>query len=524
MSNILKSVSLAAIAALITTLAYHGFIGNNTGLGVALPSGTAVFETSLASPITDTATTMTLTANSVRGGGSLSGYECFTIDEGTAQAEFVCGTVSGTTVSNLERGISPADGVTEDADLQFSHRRGANVKITDFPLVQRLASQNDGSGTYENVLSYAAGVTPTGNNNLTDVEYVLSVVNGGTVSFDRLIVTGNAGATFATGTVVYKSLTDGEWYVADADIPSTYVSTLLGISQGPGTDGNAIAGGILLQGVDANQTGLSANNRYFLSSTAGAVQIATSTQPIGVSLSTTDLYFDPAFLKTYNTYSAEYAGNNTFSATTTFSAAAIFSTAISGHASTGLLVFTADGSWAKPDNLEYAEVWVCGAGGDGGTGTNENPDGAGAGGGAGGCGFEVLDADELAATTSIQVLVGTTAGEGSSFGDFLSATGGSNGSAGSANEVVLGGAGGNATGGDLNFTGETGGLGISIGVNSFAAGGQGGTSMLGAGGRGGADEAGQVGQGYGSGGGGGGGNAGAGGGHADGVVIVRSYF
>lgn len=120
-----------------------------------LPGATAVFETSLQSAITSSATSMTLTANSVRGGGSISGYNCFTIDEGSAQAEFVCGTVSSTAVSSLTRGISPLTGTTTDTDLQFAHRRGANVKITDFPIVQILKAQNNGEDTFPNLLTYA---------------------------------------------------------------------------------------------------------------------------------------------------------------------------------------------------------------------------------------------------------------------------------------------------------------------------------------------------------------------------------
>src|SRR5690348_11251572 len=79
------------------------------GVGVDLPGGIAVFETSLASRIYASSTSMTLASALIRGGSTISGYQCFSIDEGSAQAEFVCGTVSGTTVSSLERGISPAD-------------------------------------------------------------------------------------------------------------------------------------------------------------------------------------------------------------------------------------------------------------------------------------------------------------------------------------------------------------------------------------------------------------------------------
>lgn len=501
-------------------------------VGTALPEAVAIFETSLAAPITANATTMTLTSNSIRGGGSLSGFNCFTIDEGSAQAEFVCGTVATTTVTGLTRGISPADGVTEDTDLQFSHRRGANVKITDFPIIQRLKLQNNGEGTFENALSYATGVTPTGNSHLTDVEYVLSVVNGGTVSFDNQIVTGNAGATIATGTVVYRNLSDGEWYAADADVTGHYTDRLIGITQGAGTDGNAITGGILISGIDRNQSGLSANSLYFLSSTAGGVQTATSSQIIGVAISTTELILAPYILDTYNPYSATYTGNNTFSGSSTFSgtssfsATTTFSGPITGHASTTFTVYTASTTWSKPDGLEYIEVWVC-AGGGGGGSVADTSGAADGGGGGGGCAFEMLTASELSATTSVQIAVGLggaaeTSGETSFFGDFLSATGGN----GTSN--VTGAAGGSGSGGDLNLTGGDGTNGTRDTTDN-GTGGTGGDSFFGKGGRGGSDSSGgNAGISYGGGGGGGsdtdGSSASVGGAGAPGVVTIKVYF
>lgn len=161
--------------------AVSGFFGLHSKqalVGAALPSATAVFETSLAAPITSSATSMTLAANSVRGGGSLSGFACFTVDEGSAQAETICGTVSATTVSSLTRGVSQATGTTTVAALQFSHRRGANVKITDFPILQIVKAQNNGEDTFPNALTfdgiakYSSALTfTTQSNQLASVKY-----------------------------------------------------------------------------------------------------------------------------------------------------------------------------------------------------------------------------------------------------------------------------------------------------------------------------------------------------------------
>lgn len=145
---------LALVTIISALLTYVVALPSAPTPGAALPQAVAVFETSLAAPITSSATTMTLTANSIRGGGALSGYNCFTIDEGSAQAETTCGTISGTSVTGLSRGISQSTGTTTVAALQFAHRRGANVKITDFPILQILKAQANGEDTYPNLLNY----------------------------------------------------------------------------------------------------------------------------------------------------------------------------------------------------------------------------------------------------------------------------------------------------------------------------------------------------------------------------------
>ncbi len=266
-------------------------------VGAALPQATGVFETSLAAPITSTATSMTLTANAVRGGGAVAGYTCFTVDEGTAQAEVICGTVSSTAVTSLTRGVSYADGTTSVAANKFAHRRGANVKITDFPVIQILKAQNNGDETFPNPLTYDTGIGPVDNSDLTDKEYVLSVVNGGTVTFDKRIEAGTAGETVAAGNLVYLKASDGRWWKTDADDASTVENVTLGFAQGAGTAGNAISGGVLLSGIDTNQSGLSANTVYYASNTAGALSSSVGTKEvtIGVAKSTTSISLTPRY-------------------------------------------------------------------------------------------------------------------------------------------------------------------------------------------------------------------------------------
>ena len=176
----LFAASVLAIAA-ITSFAVAAIFQPN--YGVSLPQGPAVFETSLQSRISSTDTSMTLVANSVRGGSTLSGYQCFTIDEGRTDAEFVCGTISATSVTGLERRIDPLTATTSNSTLKFAHRVGANVKITDFPLIQRLRNLANAVEFFPTLLQYATTTTlcTVGSSNYTicDKAYVDGVAVAG---------------------------------------------------------------------------------------------------------------------------------------------------------------------------------------------------------------------------------------------------------------------------------------------------------------------------------------------------------
>lgn len=127
---------------------------------VTLPGGEALFSTSLASRISASDTSMTVVRNSA-GGTAVSGYHCFTIDEGRSDAEFVCGTISGTSVTGLERGISYTNATSTVASIQHIHRAGANVKITDYPLIQRLRNLLNGQESIPNLIAYLTGTDCT---------------------------------------------------------------------------------------------------------------------------------------------------------------------------------------------------------------------------------------------------------------------------------------------------------------------------------------------------------------------------
>jgi len=142
----------------------------------SVASSPALFRTNLASKLTNTGTSMTLVSATTRDGTELSGSVCFTIDGNLATAEYVCGTASSTSITALERGLG-SDGTTEYTALKFAHRYGAEVKITDFPILQRLTNIINGDSDFPNSLTVVGKVTatstaPTADGDLANKKYV----------------------------------------------------------------------------------------------------------------------------------------------------------------------------------------------------------------------------------------------------------------------------------------------------------------------------------------------------------------
>lgn len=263
----------------------------------AIPQVLAVFSTSLAEKMSDSASSFTLSSATDKAGNALSGLYGFTIDEGTASEEFMIGTVSGSTVTVSSRGLDPENPNSEVAALKVEHRRGATVKITNYPVLAFLMRILNGDDTIPNLIQYASELTPTDNKHLATKKYVDDIAAGGTATIDRIVVAGDAGETVAAGQVVYFDDTDNEWKLADGSSAATAEGVILGIAQGAGTDGGAINGGVLLQGLDSNQSGLTAGVKLYLSDTAGTVAESAGTVEVtlGFSKSTTEIYFVPRY-------------------------------------------------------------------------------------------------------------------------------------------------------------------------------------------------------------------------------------
>jgi len=127
----------------------------NPILGATVPLAVADFETSLAQKLTSTETSsMTLVSGTTGDGTTLNGIYGFTIDEGNSYKEYVIATCVDTACSSLTRGISTVTGSSSVAALKKDHRRGANVKITDHPIITVMARILNGQDTIPAKLIY----------------------------------------------------------------------------------------------------------------------------------------------------------------------------------------------------------------------------------------------------------------------------------------------------------------------------------------------------------------------------------
>lgn len=156
---------------------------DNLGATFDIPTPVALFETSIATAITTSATSMTLVSALDKKGTALaSSTYGFILDSGKAEEEMVLADCTGTVCTNMTRGIDPVSGTTTVASLQFAHRRGASVKITDGPQLLILSRIINGIGTLPNKISYKSGTACTvGDNNQTicDKAYIDSVGSSG---------------------------------------------------------------------------------------------------------------------------------------------------------------------------------------------------------------------------------------------------------------------------------------------------------------------------------------------------------
>lgn len=465
------------------------------------------FQTQLSGAISVAASSFTLQSVTDADGTDLSdGIYCFTIDrDNNSRKEYLIGQLTGATKTVSSISSISAQGVLT-ANAQKSHRIGANVIISDHSILAAISRIFNGAGTINpaSPLEYTTAPTLSSATQIATKGYVDSVVSGGTVNSDRIILgSQTAGETVAAGNIVYFKSSDSRWWKADADLTATFTDVLLGVALGAGTAGNPVTDGVQIYGKCDSFTGLTATATYYLSNTAGGVSSSAGTNSviIGQAFSTTGIFFNP------NISESQYA---IASSAGVGDASKLIKTNASGLLdvtfTTSPIVRTylnagSPHTWTKPTGLKYVIVEVQAGGGNGAA--DPGGDDAGGGGGGGGYSKKLIAAASLGATETVTVGAATA---NSSFGTHATAT------AGASGVTTSGGAGGVGSNGDLNIKGSDG-TNYDVNYTSAAQPGNGGASHLGGGGK--AASAGGV---YG---GGGGGNSGAG---AAGIVIVTEYY
>lgn len=312
MKRFLAVLSLFALLLPQLSLAVYNPTGGGTyRLQTSAGSAdTTIRLSSFKEPVSNNAYTMAYMNTSV---------VCGTLDPQTTRSEFI----SFTGITQNSDGSAILTGVTRGLERSYPYAASTTFRqahpaqsvfiISDAPCLfnQYGIKQND-----ETLTGYWNAPTPLSTDNIATKGYVDNLVNGGTVSNARVVVPGTAGETLAAGDIVALRKSDGEWYLADNDSPQLLIDSVLGVAQGAGTNGNAITGGVLLSGLDTNQSGLSAGQRYFISGTAGDLTTSTTTYMVGQSRTTTDLYVDFQQANPYYFNGVGYSYPNTQAAAT----------------------------------------------------------------------------------------------------------------------------------------------------------------------------------------------------------------
>lgn len=346
-------LQIAALIVGATAVFLGAFLGEQAAkqsapvVGSSLPASVpSVFETYLAAQMGSTDTSMTLANGSLRDSTNLTGYQCFTIDANSPSLEYVCGNASGTAVTNLVRGIDAVSGTTSISSLAMSHRLGADVKISDYPILTILTRMANGTDVYPQPITYdptvATSALQSNGQNLASVNYVNGVAFGGAG-----VVNATAGAK-------------GVVQIA--------------------TPGQAAAGTLL------GSTGASlALATSFASSTPSTTQ---SIVVVAKSTGTID---------------------NGFISTSTLLSTSTLSNTYIGTIGKHIVMFTSSGTFTVPTGLSYAFVQVCGAGGDGGS-SNAGGTGGGGGsaGGYSQRMVSLLSTTSVAVTITAHNTIGTT--------------------------------------------------------------------------------------------------------------------
>lgn len=255
----------------------------------SLPRPVADLSLSLDQQVFASDTTAHIVVNEDSQGNALpGGLYGLTISLSDTDKEYIVGTLSGTTLTSI---VSIDEQGNATTGFSQYHRAGATVTITDWVTLKRMfdlltAVTGFDSGAHIGYDNAPVGLT---GNQFATVNYVLSVVSGGTVTFDQQVLSNQIlGETVATRAVVYFKEADQRWYNADQATSATYVQTKLGICLTGGIVGATTS--IAISGPVTGYSGLTAGSKYYVGTT-GAITLTAGAQAIflGWALSTTSL-------------------------------------------------------------------------------------------------------------------------------------------------------------------------------------------------------------------------------------------
>ena len=203
------------------------------------------------------------------------------------------------TVATNGRNLNPQSPWTgSSTGLLFT--AGASAIVTNDPYTMSKLAKITNVNTWDLLQTFTvmpkSSAVPVDNDDLVNVAYANALVLG-TLTTINVIVPATAGETVSAGELLYFDTTDDEWKLCDADTASTVENVMLAIAQGSGVDGGAIDGGVLMRGMDANQSGMTIGDIMYASNTAGEISSSAGTNnvAVGVAKSTTELYFNPRF-------------------------------------------------------------------------------------------------------------------------------------------------------------------------------------------------------------------------------------
>jgi hypothetical protein len=209
------------------------------------------------------------------------------------------------TITGIKNQLGKAP-YTETSGLLKSHPGGVKFVLSNTAGFHDAMSSKKNDETIEGTWTFTnpkyprmddVSTAPTDDEELASKKYVDDTAGGSPISINRVIPSATAGESVVAGNVLYLDETDNEWKKADASASATCDNVLLGIAQGSGTDGNPIAGGILLLGRDTNQTGFAQGDKIYISDTAGTLANSAGTieVEVGYAISATAIDFKPKF-------------------------------------------------------------------------------------------------------------------------------------------------------------------------------------------------------------------------------------